>query len=162
MFNDSFPSWKRYFFSWYKCIFRRHNQWHRKGNLSTEAVKLEEEEDDNLEKEKDESSTKVNDIPLAWRSFKVHLMDNILGDITKGMTTCSKLGNLCYHFAFVSQVEPKNAKDALIDENWLMAMQDELISLKVVMWGTLSHLCEIIKSLALGEFIEINWMKMEW
>ena len=42
------------------------------------------------------------------------------------MTTRSKISNFCYHHAYVSQVEPKNAKDALLDEHWLMAMQQEL------------------------------------
>lgn len=81
------------------------------------AVKLDDEEDGNIEKEKDESSTKVNDLPLGWRSSKYHPMDNILGDITKGVTTRSKLSYFCYHFAFVLQVELKNVKDALIDEH---------------------------------------------
>lgn len=41
------------------------------------------------------------------------------------MTTRYKINNFCYHFDFVSQIEPKNSKDALLDENWPMAMQDE-------------------------------------
>ncbi|XP_050890376.1 uncharacterized protein LOC127095777 [Lathyrus oleraceus] len=95
-----------------------------------ETVKLEEGEDDNSEKKKDESTTKVDDLPLALRSSKDHPNDNILEDITKGVITCSKLSNFNHHFAFVSQVEPKNAKDALIYEHWLMAMQDDLNWLK--------------------------------
>lgn len=89
----------------------------KKGIDHPEAVKIEEEEDDNSEKEKDESLNKVDNIPLAWRSLEDHPIENIFGDITKGMTTRSKLSNLYYHFAFVSQVEPKNTKDALIDEH---------------------------------------------
>ena len=54
----------------------------------------------------------------------------MLGDITKGVTTRSEISNFCYHFASISQVEPKNSKDALLDEHWLMAMQDELNQLK--------------------------------
>ena len=30
----------------------------------------------------------------------------------------------------MSQIEPKNAKDALLDEHWLMAIQDELNQFK--------------------------------
>lgn len=30
------------------------------------------------------------------------------------------------HFAFVSSIEPKNIKEAIKDENWIMAMQEEL------------------------------------
>lgn len=78
-------------------------------------MKLEDEEDDNFENEKDDSPTKLDDLPLAWRSSKDHPINNILGDITKGVTTRSKLSNFCYHFAFVSQVKPKNANETLID-----------------------------------------------
>lgn len=73
-------------------------------------VKPEEEEGDNSEKEKDQSPTKVGNFPLAWRSSKDHPIEKNLGDITKGVTTCSKLSNLCYHLAFVSHVEPKTQK----------------------------------------------------
>ena len=48
-----------------------------KGIDQPETVKLEEEEDDNPEKDKDESRTKVDDLPLAWMPFKDHLIDNI-------------------------------------------------------------------------------------
>lgn len=95
-----------------------------------EVVKPEKEEDENSEKEKEESSTKVNDIPLPWRTYKDHPIDKILGDITKGVTICSKISNLCYHFALVSQKEPKNAKETLLDEHWLMPIQDELNQFK--------------------------------
>lgn len=94
-------------------------------------MKPEEEEDDNSEKKKGESPTKMDDISLNWMSSKDHPIDKILGDITKGVTTRSKISIFCYHFAFVSQVEPKNAKDVLIDEHWLMSMKDELNQLKI-------------------------------
>lgn len=93
-------------------------------------MKLEDEEDGNFEKEKDETSTKMDDLPLTWRSSKDHPNNNILGYITKGVTKGFKLSNCCYHFAFVSQFDPKNKKDALIDEHWLMAMQDGLNQFK--------------------------------
>ena len=72
-----------------------------KGIDQPEAVKLEEEEDDNPEKDKDESRTKVDDLPLAWMSSKDHSIDKILRDITKFLTTRSKISNFCYHVAFV-------------------------------------------------------------
>ena len=81
------------------------------------AVDNEKKEDDNDEKEKGEIPAAVEDLPFTCKTSKDHPIDNILGDITKGVTTRSKISNLCYHFAFVSQVEPKNAKDALLDEH---------------------------------------------
>lgn len=75
-----------------------------------------EKEDNDYEKEKIESPTAVDILPLTWRTSKDHHIENILGYITKCVTTRSKICNFCYHFVFVSQVEPKNAKDALLHE----------------------------------------------
>lgn len=94
-------------------------------------MEIEKEEDISHVKDEEESPTEVNDLPSAWKSSKYHPIDNIIGDITKGVTTRSKISNFCYHFAFVSQVEPKNTKEALIHEFWLMAMQDELNQFKI-------------------------------
>ena len=88
----------------------------------------------------------MKSLPPAWKSSKDHPIDNILGDISKGVMTRSKIRNFYHHFAFVSQVEPKNAKEALIDEFWLMAMQDELNQFKKMTFGNLSLVRETIIS----------------
>ncbi|GMI79777.1 hypothetical protein HRI_001647000 [Hibiscus trionum] len=49
----------------------------------------------------------------------------ILGDPSKGVTTRSSL-RLMNHIAFISCIEPKNIKEALKDDFWIMAMQEEL------------------------------------
>ncbi|GMI75421.1 hypothetical protein HRI_001211400 [Hibiscus trionum] len=49
----------------------------------------------------------------------------ILGDPSKGVTTRSSL-KLMNHIAFISCIEPKNIKEALKDDFWIMAMQEEL------------------------------------
>ncbi|KAK8609283.1 hypothetical protein V6N13_061732 [Hibiscus sabdariffa] len=50
----------------------------------------------------------------------------ILGDPSKGVTTRSSLRNTCNYVAFISCIEPKNIKEALNDDYWILAMQDEL------------------------------------
>jgi hypothetical protein len=35
-----------------------------------------------------------------------HPVDQILGDISKGVTTRSRLANFCEHYSFVSSIEP--------------------------------------------------------
>ena len=42
------------------------------------------------------------------------------------MTTKTSLRNICNNFAFVSQIEPKNFKEAEHDDFWTLAMQEEL------------------------------------
>ena len=65
-------------------------------------------------------------LPIAWKSNKNHPISNILGDIAKGVVTRRTLNNFCYYVAFVSQIEPKSIKEALQDDHWIMAMQEEL------------------------------------
>ncbi|KAI3724944.1 hypothetical protein L1987_64712 [Smallanthus sonchifolius] len=69
-------------------------------------------------------------------------MDNIIGDPHAGLQTRNRtitentslyaeildtgIMETCLHAAFVSQLEPKNVKEALADNCWIEAMQDEL------------------------------------
>jgi hypothetical protein len=42
-----------------------------------------------------------------------HPVDQILGDISKGVTTHSQLANFCEHYSFVSSIEPFRVEEAL-------------------------------------------------
>jgi hypothetical protein len=53
-----------------------------------------------------------------------------LGDISKGVTTCSRLANFCEHYSFVSSIEPFRVEEALQDLDWVLAMQEELNNFK--------------------------------
>jgi hypothetical protein len=57
---------------------------------------------------------------------KDHPVDNILGGISKGVTTRSRLATFCEHYSFVSSLEPLKVEEALDDLDWVMAMQEEL------------------------------------
>jgi hypothetical protein len=46
-----------------------------------------------------------------------HPVDQILGDISKGVTTRSRLANFCEHYSFVSSIEPFRVEEALRDPN---------------------------------------------
>ena len=58
------------------------------------------------------------------RVQKNHPVDNIIGNPNAGVTTRSReiISNAC----FISRFEPKNVKEALSDEYWINAMQEEL------------------------------------
>ncbi|KAI3676162.1 hypothetical protein L1987_85762 [Smallanthus sonchifolius] len=76
------------------------------------------------------------------RVHKNHPIDNIIGDPYAGVQTRHRtitentslyteifdtsVMETCLHAAFVSQLEPKNVKEALTDNCWTEAMQDEL------------------------------------
>jgi hypothetical protein len=51
-----------------------------------------------------------------------HPIDNILGDIEKGVITRSHAANFCEHCSFISSIEPFKVDDALRNPNWVVAM----------------------------------------
>jgi hypothetical protein len=59
-----------------------------------------------------------------------HPVDQILGDISKGVTTRSRLANFCEHYSFVSSIEPFRVEEALQDPDWVLAMQEQLNNFK--------------------------------
>jgi len=65
-------------------------------------------------------------LPLEWRVPRDLSLDNVIGEIHRGVSTRSSLNLLCEHMAFVSQIEPKSIQEALSDSNWISAMQEEL------------------------------------
>ena len=54
-----------------------------------------------------------------------HPQHLIIRDSEKWVTRCS-LRNIYNHLAFVSQIKPKNAQEALINDYWVMTMHKEL------------------------------------
>jgi len=66
------------------------------------------------------------DLPREWRTSRYHPLDNIIRDISKRVTTRHSLKDICNNMAFVSLIEPKNLKESIIDEHWIIAMQEEL------------------------------------
>jgi hypothetical protein len=57
---------------------------------------------------------------------KDHPIDQIMGDISKGVQTRSRVASFCQHYSFVSFQEPKRVDEALDDPDWVISMQEEL------------------------------------
>jgi len=66
------------------------------------------------------------ELPREWRVPKNLSLDNIIGQLQKGVTTRRSMNHFCKHMAFVSQVEPKSVGEALKDSNLINAMHEEL------------------------------------
>jgi len=47
-------------------------------------------------------------LPREWRVLKNLSLDNIIGQVHKGVTTRRSMNHFCERMAFVSQVEPKS------------------------------------------------------
>ena len=65
-------------------------------------------------------------MPRDWRYAKAHPKEQIIGDTSKGVTTRSALRNIASNLTFLSQIEPKSIDEAIDDEDWILAMQEEL------------------------------------
>jgi len=50
----------------------------------------------------------------------------MIGDISRGVQTRSRLASFCEHFSFVSSTEPKKMEEALRDVEWVNAIHEEL------------------------------------
>jgi hypothetical protein len=59
-----------------------------------------------------------------------HPIDQILGDISKGVTTRSRLATVCEHYSFVSSIEPFRVEEAMQDLDWVLALQEDLNNFK--------------------------------
>jgi hypothetical protein len=44
--------------------------------------------------------------PISATVQRDHPVDQILGDISKGVTTRSRNDNICEHYSFISSIEP--------------------------------------------------------
>ena len=71
------------------------------------------------------SSDSVQKEP-STRVKKNHPSDLILGNLEESMVTRKRYVNLVQFVCFTSTLEPKNVKEALNDESWINAMQEEL------------------------------------
>ena len=65
-------------------------------------------------------------LPKDWRYATNYPKDLIIGDVSKVVTTHSKLYDLCGHYTFISHFEPKDILEAEGDSYWLLTMQEEL------------------------------------
>ncbi|PNY11358.1 gag-pol polyprotein, partial [Trifolium pratense] len=74
------------------------------------------------------SSSEANNAPKKGPSNRVqknHPLDLIIGNPDHGITT-RRANDVISNSCFVSKIEPKNVKEALTDEYWINAMQEEL------------------------------------
>ena len=65
-------------------------------------------------------------LPREWKFVTNHPQDQIISNSSIRVRTRSSLRNICSNFAFISQIEPKNLNDAIVNENWVIAMQEEI------------------------------------
>jgi hypothetical protein len=67
------------------------------------------------EHDKEEEVPQVTPTQVQSTIQRNHPVDQILGDISKGVITRSRLANFCEHYSFVSFIEPFRVQEALQD-----------------------------------------------
>ena len=53
-------------------------------------------------------------------------MNQVIGHSIQGERTKGALKEICEYVIFISQIKPKNFKEAELEESWINAMQEEL------------------------------------
>ncbi|GJT53699.1 retrovirus-related pol polyprotein from transposon TNT 1-94 [Tanacetum coccineum] len=82
---------------------------------NTKLVNNDNEEDESIEVEK----------IVNIKESKNHPLDQVIGNLNQ-RTLRSQAQNHSNFFCFISTIEPKDVKEALKDESWVVAMQEEL------------------------------------
>ncbi|GKC12429.1 retrovirus-related pol polyprotein from transposon TNT 1-94 [Tanacetum coccineum] len=72
-----------------------------------------------------EDKSLENDEIINIKESKSHPLDNVIGNLNQ-RTLRSQAQDKSNFFCFLSTIEPKNVNEALKDESWVMAMQQEL------------------------------------
>ncbi|GJW18077.1 retrovirus-related pol polyprotein from transposon TNT 1-94 [Tanacetum coccineum] len=87
-----------------------------------EAIKVTEKK--NLENDIVDE-TLENDKIVNNKDSRNHPLENVIGNLNQ-RTLRSQAQNQSNFFCFISTIEPKNVNEALTDDSWIVAMQEEL------------------------------------
>nr|GEW45161.1 retrovirus-related Pol polyprotein from transposon TNT 1-94 [Tanacetum cinerariifolium] len=87
-----------------------------------EAIKIIEKK--NLENDIKDETLEINKI-VNIKESRNHPLKNIIENLNR-RTLRSQSQNQSNFFCFISTIEPKNVNEALMDESWIIAMQEEL------------------------------------
>ena len=62
------------------------------------------------------------DLPKTQKFVRDHPIDQVIGDLIQGVRTKRALNDICEYAAYISQMEPKNFKEAEHEKSWILAM----------------------------------------
>nr|GEU42564.1 retrovirus-related Pol polyprotein from transposon TNT 1-94 [Tanacetum cinerariifolium] len=78
----------------------------------------------NLENNIEDETLKIDEIVNIKESWN-HPLNNVIGNLNQ-RTLRSQSQNQSNLFCFISTIEPKNVNESLMDESWIIAMQEEI------------------------------------
>ncbi|GJW21815.1 hypothetical protein Tco_0032437 [Tanacetum coccineum] len=90
--------------------------------VEEEAIKVSEKKP--LGNDVEDESSKIDEI-VDTKESKSHPLENVIRNLNQ-RTLRSQAQNKSNFFYFISTIELKNVSEALKDESWVVAMQEEL------------------------------------
>ncbi|GJV75369.1 retrovirus-related pol polyprotein from transposon TNT 1-94 [Tanacetum coccineum] len=87
-----------------------------------ESIKVTEKK--NLKNDIVDETLEIDEI-VNIKESRNHPLENVIGNLNQ-RTLRSQAQNQSNFFCFISTIEPKNVNEALGDESWIVAMQEEL------------------------------------
>ncbi|GJT97559.1 retrovirus-related pol polyprotein from transposon TNT 1-94 [Tanacetum coccineum] len=87
-----------------------------------EAIKVTEKK--NLENDIVDETLEIDEI-VNIKESRNHPLENVIGNLNQ-RTHRSQAQNQSNFFCFISTIEPKKVNEALTDDSWIVAMQEEL------------------------------------
>ncbi|GKB17990.1 retrovirus-related pol polyprotein from transposon TNT 1-94, partial [Tanacetum coccineum] len=87
-----------------------------------EAIKVTEKK--NLENDIEDETLEIDKI-VNINESRNHPLENVIGNLNQ-RTFRSQAQNQSNFFCFISTIEPKNVNEALMDDSWIVIMQEEL------------------------------------
>ncbi|GJT32722.1 retrovirus-related pol polyprotein from transposon TNT 1-94 [Tanacetum coccineum] len=87
-----------------------------------EAIKITEKK--NLENDIEDETLEIDDV-VNIKESRNHPLENVIGNLNQ-RTLRYQAQNQSNFFYFISTIEPKNVNEALKDDSWIIAMQEEL------------------------------------
>ncbi|GJU83801.1 hypothetical protein Tco_1286166 [Tanacetum coccineum] len=87
-----------------------------------EAIKVTEKK--NLENDIEDETLEIGEV-VNVKESRNHPLENVIENLNQ-RTLRSQAQNQNNFFCFISTIEPKNVNEALKDESWIIAMQEEL------------------------------------
>ncbi|GJU86543.1 retrovirus-related pol polyprotein from transposon TNT 1-94 [Tanacetum coccineum] len=82
------------------------------------------DEKKNLENDVEDETLEIDEI-VNIKESRNHPLENVIGNLNQ-RTLRSQAQNQSNFYCFISTIEPKNVNEALGDESWIVAMQEEL------------------------------------
>ena len=101
---------------------------HDQDQASASDNKVQDQQVASLSSQPNDQSNASNQVQVLQLTnvARDHPLVTIIGDISRGVQTRSRLASFCEHFSFVSSIEPKKIDEALKDVDWVNAMHEEL------------------------------------